>query len=123
MIRTQLINESPIVVLHRISGRLNEANARSGAKKAMSIINNINFHHQMYRLLLDLSDYKFDNLASHKIWSLGFKEQPSLEQNLEFTAIVGDGSPHFLAEKKLMESEKLKFFTNVELATTWLREA
>ncbi len=65
--------------------------------------------------------YVFDNLESHKIWSIDFKQNSLLSEHVGRVALVGDPSPNLFAEKEMLETEELKFFTDFNLAYEWLK--
>lgn len=121
MIETKISNESPLIVYHCVSGKMSEEEATDGASKAMSIINNIVGKSLRFSLVMDMRGYLFDNLNAHRIWSIELKEQSALKENVDRVALIGDDTVKLRAEKELMESDVLKFFTELELANQWLK--
>lgn len=121
MIETSLLKEDPPVVYHRVSGNIRTDEASDGANKAMSVINSIVKNNIKFDLVIDMRGYIFDDLVAHRIWALEFKEQKILKENAARIAIIGDYAEKFKAEKELMESAILKFFTDLDAAYSWLK--
>ncbi len=121
MIETKITNEIPLIVYHCVTGEMSEEEAAVGASKAMSIINNIVGKNMRFNLVMDMRGYLFDNLNAHKIWSIELKEQNTLKENVDRVALIGDDTNKFRAEKELMESDVLKFFTELEVANQWIK--
>lgn len=120
MIETSLLIENPPIVYHRISGRINKDEAAEGAAKAITLIKSIVKNDTKFDLIMDLRGYIFADLAAHKTWSLEFKNQTILKDYAQRIAIIGDCTEKFVAEKELMESSRLKFFTEFDPAYSWL---
>ena len=123
MIETTLIEGQKKIVYHRVSSAMNELEAVEGAKEAMSIVSEIVKNKERFNLVLDMRGYIFEDIKPHRAWSLGFKEQRLLKDNVDCVAIVGDETPQLRAEKELMESGSIKFFTDQKLATQWISNA
>ncbi len=121
VVETKILNKNPTIVYHRVSGRMSEDEAATGTAKAMSMIGNVVSEGSKFDLIMDMRGYIFDNLNAHRIWSVDLKEQKVLKDNVGRVAIIGDNSPKLRAEKGMMESDILKFFTDMEEAKKWLQ--
>ena len=121
MIETTIFNKNPTIVYHRISGRMNEHEAKAGAKKAISLIKSIINDNTRFGLIVDMSTYISSNINAHRVLSSEFKEQKVLKENVERVAIIGPDTPTLNAEKEFMESDMINFFTELELAKHWLK--
>lgn len=123
MIETRLLSDSPEIVHHRVSGRLSEADALAGVNEAIVIIERLIKTQSAFSLLLDMRGYIFGDLASHKIWSQGFKEHELIKKHVKMVAVVADSSLSIKAEKDLLETSTLRFFFEPGAAKDWLRTA
>ncbi len=121
MIDTKVVNQLPKIVHHRVTGPLSENEAMVGAVDALSVVKQIVGLGERLHLILDMRGYVFDNLGSHKIWATEFKEHSLLSENIDGVAVVGDPGPKLSAEKEMMETDGLKFFTDFNSAYEWLR--
>ncbi len=119
-IQTEILSQNPTVVVHSISGKMGELEAKEGATFAIEIISNLFDGDAKINLILNMKDYIFDNIDSHRIWSSGFKEHRVLKESVGNIAIVGKHSEQLNAEKELMETETLKFFSDLTAASNWL---
>ncbi|MBN4081444.1 hypothetical protein JYT44_03675 [Caldithrix abyssi] len=123
MVESKIINENPTIVYLRVSGRISKDEAAFGAEKAMSIISGIIRMNLKSDIIMDMRGYIFDNLNDHhRIWSVELKKQKILKENLERVAITGDDTPKLKAEKEMMKSDILKFFTEFNVAKQWLTQ-
>jgi len=120
MIETKLISENPTIVLQRISGSMNEDDATIGAEKAISIVEKALHISSSINLILDMRAYEFTNLKAHKIWSIEFKNNKIIENNVTRVAIIANDSATLRAEQELLESNRLKFFIDYDTANQWL---
>ena len=73
-IQTEILNQNPTIVIHSISGKLSEVEAKKGAITAIEVISSLIVNGEKIDLILNMKNYIFDNIDSHRIWSLGFKE-------------------------------------------------
>ena len=121
MIETKIVNQVPTIVHHRVTGTLSVNEAKSGSVKALSVVKQAVDLGNGLHLILDMRGYIFDNLESHKIWSIDFKQNRLLSEHVDCVAVVGDSVPKFFTEKEMMETDGLKFFTKCSLAYEWLR--
>ena len=121
MIETKIIDQVPIIVHHRVTGPLSVNEAKSGSANALSVVKQAVDLGSRLHLIIDMRGYVFDNLESHKIWSIDFKQNRLLSEHVDCVAIVGDPVPKLFAEKEMMETDELKFFTKYNLAYEWLR--
>ena len=121
MVETKILSESPTIVYHQVSGRMSEVEAAAGAAKAISMINSLVGKDMRFDFIVDMRAYVFDNLNAHRIWSIELKEQKLLKDNIHRVAIIGDDTPKLKVEKEMMESDTLKFFSELELANKWLK--
>lgn len=121
MIETKIVNQLPVIVHHRVKGTLSVNEARSGAANGLAVIKQAIDMGRRLHLLIDMRGYVFENLASHKIWSIDFKHNQLLSKYVDYVAVVDDPVPKFFAEKEMMQTDELKFFTDYHRAFEWLR--
>jgi hypothetical protein len=121
MIETNIINQLPMIVHHRVKGPMSVNEAMTGVAVALSVVKQAVSLSERLHLILDMRGYIFDSLDSHKIWKTEFTQNSLLSEHVECVAAIGDPGPKFIAEKELMESDKLKFFIDFNLAFQWLR--
>lgn len=121
MIGTKIVNQLPMIVHHRVTGLLSVDEAKSGAVTALSVVRQAVDLGSRLHLLLDMRGCIFDDLESHKIWAIDFKQNSLLTEHVDCVAVVGDPSPNLFAEKEMMETEVHKFFTDFNLASEWLQ--
>lgn len=122
MIGTRSLHSNPTIVLHRVSGRLNENQALTGASEALAVVRKLLKTTATVHLILDMRGYAFDNLKAHRIWSTEFKLHPLIKEHVKRVSVIGDDSPKFRAEKKVMETDSLRFFLTLEPALNWLKD-
>jgi len=126
MIETKIIHENPTIVYHRVLGRMSEDEAIAGIEKAKSTIENVVSKTLNFDMIVDMRGYILENLDAHRIWSTGLKEKTAFkldEDDIVRVAIIGDDTPTFKVERDMMESNILKFFTELEIANKWLKSA
>lgn len=123
MITTILIETNPVIIHHQISGEIDEVEAKAGASDAINVIKDIASTANGFMLLLDIRGAAFADLKAHKEWSIGFKEKEVLKKLISKVALVSDNTSEVKNEKKLMESESLKYFILFEEAVNWLKNA
>jgi acetamidase/formamidase len=121
MIETNVINHLPMIVHHRVKGPMSIHEAMTGVADALSVMKQAVSLSERLHLILDMRGYIFDSLDSHKIWKTEFTQNSLLSEHVECVAAIGAPGPKLIAEKELMESDKLKFFTDFNLAFQWLR--
>jgi acetamidase/formamidase len=121
MIETNIINKIPMIVHHRVEGPISVNEAMTGVADGLSVVKQALSLSERLHLILDMRGYIFDSLDSHKIWKTEFTQNSLLSEHVECVAAIGDPGPKLIAEKELMESGKLKFFTDLNLAFQWLR--
>ena len=123
MIFTNIVNDDPVIIIHRLTGMLTKSNALTGSDKAISVVKDALKKRKLVHLIIDVKDYIFNDLEAHRIWALNFKENEIITGNVAKVALVGNDVPKFQAEKEYMESETLRFFTDREIALVWLTNA
>ena len=97
MIETSIISDDPVIVLHVLQGSFTDEEARLGAERAISIIEDATSVIKDFSLIVDTRNYIFSNIASHKVWSQNFKENPLVVGTTSRAAIVGNDEPKFQA--------------------------
>jgi hypothetical protein len=120
MIETSLSPTLPMTVLHRVAGSIGQQQAEQAAAEALRFVQNISREHGPINLVLDLRGKQFQNLQAHKAWSQGFARNPALGGHVQYVAIIGDDTPSFHAEQELMNTERVRFFVDAEVAERWL---
>ena len=120
MIETSLINKNPIVVLHVLRGAFSAEEALLGSQNGISIIKKAISRKERFSLIIDVRNYIFDDIDAHRIWSLHFKENPTITNRVIKVALVGNDEPKFRAEKQYLESENVQFFIELKSAEDWL---
>lgn len=121
MIETTLRGRNhPPVVVHRVVRFDDEAQTRKAIDEAIAIIRDVASTDRGCGLVIDMRDYSVSDISLHRLWSTEFKENKEVLGAVHSVAIVGGDSPAFRAEKELLESEALKFFTDLEGALSWL---
>jgi hypothetical protein len=120
MIETSLSPTLPMTVLHRVAGSIGQQQAEQAAAEALRFVQNLSGEHGPINLVLDLRGKQFQNLQAHKAWSQGFARNPALGGHVQYVAIIGDDTPSFRAEQELMNTERVRFFVDAEVAERWL---
>lgn len=123
MIETTLSPTLPATVLHRVAGAISWQQAEQGAAEALQFVQRVSAEQGPLNLVLDLRGKDFEGFRAHKAWSQGFARNPALHGHVRYVAIIGDDTPAFRAEQELMDTERLKFFTDTVNAERWLRQA
>lgn len=120
MVYTKQLNSNPPLLYHRVCGAISDDEAVSGAAEAMSNVVRIVAAGSTFDIILDMRGYAFNSLHAHGLWAQGLKEQKTFKENVKRCAVVGDDVPLLRAEKAAMESDVLRFFTELKPAETWL---
>jgi hypothetical protein len=122
MIETSRSPTLAATVLHRVTGTIDQQQARQGAAEALRFVQRLSSGHGPIKLVLDLRGKHFADLQAHKAWSQGFARNPALRGHVQYVAILGDDTPAFRAEQELMNSERVRFFVDATLAEQWLEQ-
>ena len=85
---------------------MNEEEAELGAQAAMSMIHSFIEKGERFDLIIEMSNYLFDNLDAHKIWSQQFKQQKQLTDNVDKVALIGQDTEKLKAEKELKKQKR-----------------
>jgi hypothetical protein len=120
MITTTPSPTTAALVIHRVTGEIDEPEAAAGAREALEIVQRTATLHAPLALLLDLRGMAFASLAAHRAWSVGFARNPALGASVRRVAIVGDDTPAFRAEQALLASDQVRFFVDGAEAEQWL---
>jgi hypothetical protein len=120
MIETSHSPTLAATVLHRVTGVVDEQQAKQGAAEALRFVQRLSSEHGPINLVLDLRGKHFRDLQAHKAWSQGFARNPALQGYVRYVAILGDDTPAFRAEQELMDTERVRFFVDARLAEQWL---
>jgi hypothetical protein len=121
---TKVIYDDPVIVHHVIHGLSDDQETAKGVKQTVELITEIATDHKSINLLIDFS--KADGnlshtMSAHKIWAVGFKENEEIRRHVLKVATVAIDSEKYRAEKKFMESETHRFFTDFQEALDWLK--
>lgn len=108
------------LVVHRVTGSIDEPEAAAGTSEALEIVQRAAALHGRLALLLDLRGMAFGSLAAHRAWNVGFARNPALGASVRQVAIVGDDTPAFRAEQALLASDHVRLFVDVTEAEQWL---
>ncbi|MDH5180168.1 MAG: hypothetical protein OEZ39_16035 [Gammaproteobacteria bacterium] len=119
MIETSITGMDPAVIHHRVSGTVSDQEVLVGVKEALVLVRDVVTLSGKFDLILDMRGYVV-NIQTHRRWSLEFKEHELIVGNTDRVAVVGDDSPTLDAEKALLASEKLNFFTSLAEAERWI---
>ena len=122
MIETALSPTLAATVLHRVTGVVDQQQARQGAAEALRFVQRLSSQLGPINLVLDLRGKHFVDLQAHKAWSQGFARNPVLQGHVQFVAILGDDTPAFRAEQELMDTERVRFFVDETRAERWLEQ-
>lgn len=125
MIETKKIFDEPIIILHKVYSFPNPQETINDVKVAVEVIKNAITNRDAFNLLLDFTapeDRSKYDMAAHKEWAIGFKENSEINKYLKKVAVYGKDSPMFRAEKEFMENDKYKWFTDCDEAMDWLKK-
>jgi hypothetical protein len=122
MVITEEHNNIPATVVHRITGEVSTEEVEIGIAELVKILDNAIQRYVPINLIINAKGVKFSSLVAHKTWSLGLESYPALREKINYCAFILDDSPNARAEKELMESERLKFFFDLDEGVKWLRE-
>ncbi len=114
MINTEKHKNLPATLFHRITGEIGTEEVKTGVAELVEMLRTAIQTHGTVNLIIDAKGVRFTSLKAHKTWSLGLEECPALKGNISYCAFVLDDSPNAQAEKELMESERLKFFFELD---------
>ncbi len=122
MINTEQHKSLPATLFHRITGAVGTEEVKTGVAELIEMLRTAVQTHGTINLIIDAKGVRFTSLEAHKTWSLGLEQYPALKRNISRCAFVLDDSPNARAEKELMESERLKFFFELDQGVMWLRD-
>ncbi len=105
---------------HLVSGPISKEEAVAGAAEAVAIVASMFERGGPVRLLLDLRDAGFGDIAAHRAWSNGFIRNPAVLAQVERVALLGRDTPQVRAEQELLETARHRFFFDEESALAWL---
>ena len=125
MIETKLLKKYLPIVYHCITEFVDEDKTARGVKDAIHVIDGIIKNKNKFNLILEVkpksnSNTKY-NMAAHRIWAVGFKENEKVIRNVIKIAVVGADSLKFRGEKEYMETENVKYFYKLEEARIWVK--
>lgn len=120
MIETLLSPRFAALVIHRVAGDIDQAQATQGAAEALRVVQDLAHIHGSLTLVLDLRGKHFVDLQAHKAWSQGFARNPALQGIVRAVAIVDNDTPAFRAEQEFLTTEHVRFFVEQEGAMQWL---
>ncbi len=122
--KTVLICQNPLTVYYPVPPFTNEDMVRRRVDEAKKVIGSLLEQADSFNLLLDFRGFPETpegyNLNAHRTWSAEFKYSPMVQEHVEHAALLGNDSPQFRAERELMETERMKFFTDEDEAHRWL---
>ena len=117
MIQTSILNTDPAILYHQVTGCMSESEAIAGARDALALLDRLQGKRPI-GVVLDLRNYTFDDLQAHRAWSVHFKQKLA-GRNVDRVALIGKDNPTLEAEKTLMESDNLRFFSEPDAAKKW----
>lgn len=124
--KTFLLKERANTVYHQLSSLESRCDIDKGISKALRLITALLTKCTTFDLIIDLrespnekSKYSFEN---HQRWSRDFKSKTLIKNHVDKTAIVGPDKDKFRAEKRLLDSGDIQFFTTLKEALDWLEE-
>ncbi len=120
VIETIEYKKIPATIMHRITGDIDVKDLKHGIDEANEEINEMIDKYGRFNLIIDLRGINFTELPAHKTWKIWSQ---SITEKANCIAIVLAYSPHTKAEKELMETEKVKFFFNLNEGVNWLQTA
>ncbi len=121
MIETIEYKKIPATIMHRISGDIDVEEVKRSINEANETVAKIIDKYGRFNLIIDLRGINFTDLAAHKTWKI-WSQSKLITGNVNYIAIVLAYSPHTKAEKELMETEKVKFFFNLNEGVNWLQK-
>jgi hypothetical protein len=122
MISNTVISKNPLIIKHILSNSTTESESQKGVNEAIELIENYVPQDGKFRLLIDVTEYSFDTLEARRIWAVQFKMNRTVQEKVEFVAIVGSPNETLYTEKTWFETARLKFFEKDKEAETWLLE-
>ncbi len=122
MINTEKHKNLPATLIHRITGAIGTEEVNTGLAELVEMLRTAIQTHGTINLIIDAKGVRFTSLEAHKTWSLGLEQCSALKGNISHCALVLDDSPNARAEKELMESERLKFFFELDQGVMWLKD-
>jgi hypothetical protein len=125
MIKTKIVYDNPVIIHHKIYSFSNAQETIKGVKEALEIIRKSLVNSSTFNLLIDFSEPEVESdydIAAHKEWALGFKENNEIKKHVQNVAVLGKDFQQFRAEKEFMEDETHMWFTDYEKAFKWLKK-
>lgn len=124
MIETKKISDNPLIIQHKVYSFSNPQETANDVEKAIEVIRESLINTDTFNLLLDFSEplhtAEYD-MAAHKEWAIGFKNNAEITKHIQNTAVVGIDSEKFRGEKQFMEDDTHKWFTDYDEALRWLK--
>ena len=121
MIKTEEHNSIPATLIHRITGEIGDEDVKMGVAELLEMLRLAIQKHGAINLIINAKGVVFSSLTVHKTWSQGLEQRPDLKEKIHYCAFILDDSPNARAEKELMESNRLKFFFELDEGVNWLR--
>jgi hypothetical protein len=120
MIKTTEYKKIPATIMHQITGVVDVEEVKRSINEANEVINKVIQRYGKFNLIIDMRCISFADLAAHKTWKTWSKSR-LIKEKVNYTAIVLVDTPQTMAEKKLMETEKIQFFFDFNEGSNWLQ--
>lgn len=122
MIETTEYKKIPAAILHRVTGKTDINEVKSGIAEAEEIIDKVIHEYGRFNLILDPRGHDFADLAAHKMWKMWLIQDVPSKGKTNYTAIIVPDSLIGRGEKELMDTEKTKFFFDFDEGSNWLQK-
>ncbi len=122
MINSTGCKDIQATVIHRITGQINTEEVKIGIDELVEILDKAVQKQGTINLVINAKGVSFAGLIAHRTWSQGLDNFPTIREKINYCAFVLDDSPNGRVEKEFMDSERLKFFFDVDEAINWLRD-
>jgi hypothetical protein len=126
MIETKKIFDDPVIIQHKVYSLPNPQETIKDVEVAVKVIKKSLTNKDAFNLLLDFTgaeDKSNYDIAAHKEWAIGFKENNEINKYVKKVAVLGKDTPMFRSEKEYMENDKHKWFTDYDEAICWLKNS
>jgi methyltransferase (TIGR00027 family) len=122
MIETTEYKKIPATVLHRVMGKTDINEVKSGIAEAEAIIDKVIHEYGRFNLILDPRGHDFADLAAHKMWKMWLMQDVLGKGNTNYIANIVTDSTIRREEWELMNTEKTKFFFDFDEGSNWLQK-
>jgi hypothetical protein len=122
MIITEEYKTLQAVFVHRITGDITVEDAEKGVRDAIKVFEAGIARYDTINVIINTQGLNFTSLIAHRTWRQGLEDCSALRENIHYVIMVLGDSPRGRAEKEFMESDRLKFFFDLDEGIKWLRE-